>query len=182
MANNGYLRTVRMGGFDKQDVLAYVDDLNSKIYNLENKVKDLEETNAGLKKQVEEGGTVVVNDGNFEGREELEKKVEEAKNKVAELMASTDSMNMRIADYEQQISEKDATIAQQNEEIEDLKEQLEKAKTEAANAGSGTAQAFDMSEIFVQAQNSANMIVSKAKEQAKTTTDEAEAQAEQIIE
>ena len=27
MANNGYLRTVRMGGFDKQDVLAYVDDL-----------------------------------------------------------------------------------------------------------------------------------------------------------
>lgn len=48
MANNGYLRTVRMGGFDKQDVLAYVDDLNSKIYNLENKVKDLEETNERL--------------------------------------------------------------------------------------------------------------------------------------
>ena len=27
MASNGYLRTVRVGGFDKQDVLAYVDDL-----------------------------------------------------------------------------------------------------------------------------------------------------------
>ena len=26
MASNGYLRTVRVGGFDKQDVLAYVDD------------------------------------------------------------------------------------------------------------------------------------------------------------
>ena len=25
MASNGYLRTVRVGGFDKQDVLAYVD-------------------------------------------------------------------------------------------------------------------------------------------------------------
>ena len=44
MASNGYLRTVRVGGFDKQDVLAYVDDLTSKIYNLENKVKDQEET------------------------------------------------------------------------------------------------------------------------------------------
>lgn len=29
MASNGYLRTVRVGGFDKQDVLAYVDDLTS---------------------------------------------------------------------------------------------------------------------------------------------------------
>ena len=35
MASNGYLRTVRVGGFDKQDVLAYVDDLTSKIYTLE---------------------------------------------------------------------------------------------------------------------------------------------------
>ena len=38
MASNGYLRTVRVGGFDKQDVLAYVDDLTSKIYTLEAQV------------------------------------------------------------------------------------------------------------------------------------------------
>ena len=30
MASNGYLRTVRVGGFDKQDVLAYVDDLTDR--------------------------------------------------------------------------------------------------------------------------------------------------------
>ena len=29
MASIGYLRSVRVGGFDKQDVLAYVDDLTS---------------------------------------------------------------------------------------------------------------------------------------------------------
>ena len=50
MANNMFLRTVRMGGFDKSDVLAYVDYLNSKIYNLEQKVKDKEETIANLEK------------------------------------------------------------------------------------------------------------------------------------
>ena len=27
MASNGFLRTVRVGGFDKQDVLAYVDEM-----------------------------------------------------------------------------------------------------------------------------------------------------------
>ena len=31
MAGSGYLRTVRVGGFDKQDVLQYVDELTSKI-------------------------------------------------------------------------------------------------------------------------------------------------------
>ena len=40
MAGSGYLRTVRVGGFDKQDVLQYVDELTSKIYQLETKVKD----------------------------------------------------------------------------------------------------------------------------------------------
>ena len=51
MASNGYLRTVRMGGFDKSDVLAYVDDLNSKIYNLESQVADQQETIERLEKK-----------------------------------------------------------------------------------------------------------------------------------
>ena len=49
MASNGYLRTVRVGGFDKQDVLAYVDDLTSKIYTLEAQVNDQNETIERLK-------------------------------------------------------------------------------------------------------------------------------------
>ena len=35
MDGTGFLKTVRVGGFDKKDVLAYVDELNSKIYALE---------------------------------------------------------------------------------------------------------------------------------------------------
>ena len=31
----GFLKTVSFGGFDKKDVLAYVDELNTKIYTLE---------------------------------------------------------------------------------------------------------------------------------------------------
>ena len=104
MASNGYLRTVRVGGFDKQDVLAYVDDLTSKIYTLEAQVNDQNETIERLEKQ---GGA---QKQDFEGKKELEKKVEEAKNKIAELMANTDTMKVRIADYEQQVTEKDAEL------------------------------------------------------------------------
>ena len=35
MEGTGFLRTVSFGGFDKKDVLAYVDELNTKIYTLE---------------------------------------------------------------------------------------------------------------------------------------------------
>ena len=51
MAGSGYLRTVRVGGFDKQDVLQYVDELTSKIYQLETKVKDQEEQIDRLEQQ-----------------------------------------------------------------------------------------------------------------------------------
>ena len=68
-------------------------------------------------------------------RRNLRKKVEEAKNKIAELMANTDTMKVRIADYEQQVTEKDAELEKQKQEIEDLKEKLETAE---ANAGTAT--------------------------------------------
>ena len=155
MASNGYLRTVRVGGFDKQDVLAYVDDLTSKIYTLEAQVNDQNETIERLEKQ---GGA---QKQDFEGKKELEKKVEEAKNKIAELMANTDTMKVRIADYEQQVTEKDAELEKQKQEIEDLKEKLETAE---ANAGTATP-AFDLGSVFMEAQNTANKSFRKLRRQ-----------------
>ena len=70
MSSNGYLKTVRVGGFDKQDVLAYVDELNSKIYKLEGQVKDLTETNERLENEA--GGAA---HAEFEEKAEYERKI-----------------------------------------------------------------------------------------------------------
>ena len=75
-------------------------------------------------------------------------------------MASTDTMKVQIADYEQQITEKDAELEKQKNEIEDLKEKLENAE---ANAGTGAAPAFDLGSVFIEAQNTANKVVTEAK-------------------
>lgn len=40
MDGTGFLKTVNFGGFDKKDVLAYVDQLNTKIYTLENELEE----------------------------------------------------------------------------------------------------------------------------------------------
>ena len=124
-----------------------------------------------------------------EAKKELEAKVEEAKQKIAELMASTDTMKVRIADYEQQIADKDAEIEEKNAEIEELKDKVTDAETKAQQAeakaqqaeNSGSQQAFDMGQIFVQAQQTANLAIEKARADAKQITDEAEAQANQAI-
>ncbi len=47
----GFLKTVNFGGFDKKDVLAYVDELNTKIYTLQAELDEkkalLEEAGCG---------------------------------------------------------------------------------------------------------------------------------------
>lgn len=40
MGSTGFLKTVKMGGFDKKDVLNYVDELNAKINRLENELNE----------------------------------------------------------------------------------------------------------------------------------------------
>ena len=40
MDGTGFLKTVNFGGFDKKDVIAYVDQLNTKIYTLENELEE----------------------------------------------------------------------------------------------------------------------------------------------
>ena len=174
MASNGFLRTVRVGGFDKQDVLAYVDDLTSKIYTLEAQVNDQNETIERLEKSA---GSAQKQD--FEGKKELEKKVEDAKNKVAELMASTDTMKVRIADYEQQIGEKDAEIERQKNEIEELKEKLEQAEKNASSGGNNAA--LELGNVFIEAQNTANKLVAEAKANAKAMEEEAQNLQNQIL-
>ena len=50
-AKSGYLRTVKSGGFDKQDTLRIIDMYNCYIYSLE---KNLKDKKAGLPYTIEE--------------------------------------------------------------------------------------------------------------------------------
>ena len=181
MAGNGYLRTVNFGGFDKKDVLAYVDELNTKIYNLETQLGEKTDALAAY----EANGGAAVSE-NFEGKEALEKKLEESQKKVeeshakvSELMASTDSLKLQLTTAESDAAEKDAQIEQLKNEIEELKQKVSDAEASAA-AGGGAA--FDMSGLFMEAQKSANAVVTQAKEAAKKMEQDAKDLQDQILE
>jgi|GEM_PF-84140 len=176
MAGNGYLRTVNFGGFDKKDVLAYVDELNTKIYNLETQLGEKNDTIAAL-----EAGGAAAASGDFEGKEVLEKKIEESHAKVSELMASTDSLKLQLTNLENEAGEKDSQIEAMKNEIEELKQKLEDAEANAA-AGGGDSAAFDMGALFMEAKKSADSVVAEARKAAKKMEQEAKDLQDQILE
>lgn len=171
MADNVYLKTVNFGGFDKKEVLAYIDKLYSDIYKLEAEVKEKNELIDSL-----ESGEVK----DFAGKEELEAKIDEGKSKISELQASNDTLKLQLANYESDVTEKDQKISDMQNEIEDLKEKLQNAE---ANAGSGGgASDFDLGSVFIEAKKTADKVVVEAKKAAKKMEDDAKELQNQILE
>ncbi len=165
MDGSGFLRTVSFGGFDKKDVLSYVDELNTKIYTLE---AELEEKNA----VIESGGGAGDSSAEIKRYEEL---LAKERAKSGELSASLSSIKLEM---ESQVGE----LSNKNAEIEDLKVKLEEAENKAATGGDGGVSAFDIGSVFVEAKNSADRIVTDARAAAKKMDEDAKELAQQVVE
>lgn len=157
MENTGFLKTVNFGGFDKKDVLAYVDSLNTKIYTLEG---ELEEARAN-------GGGGAVN-------ADLDEMLSKERAKAGELNSKVNTLTLTIQDHE-------ATIKAKDEEIEKLKAQVDELEDKLRNAGSMEASTTDIANVFVEAQKSASAIVAQAKESAKKMDADAKSLADSVI-
>ena len=168
MAENGFLKTVNFGGFDKKDVLAYVDQLNTKIYTLEN---ELEEKKALL----ENSG------GNMEDKEKYEKLLESDKAKITELQTSNESLKNQLSNAEAEAAEKDKEIADLKKKIGDLENELIEAKNAAAAASPAESSAMDLTNVFMEAQRTATTIVTTAKENARKMDEDAKKLANQVV-
>lgn len=168
MAGSGFLKTVNFGGFDKKDVLAYVDELNTKIYNLET---ELAEKNSLL------DGTAV-STSSFEGAEQYEKLISEDKSKINELMAGMDTLKLHLSTQESEISEKESELSLLKEKINDLEEKLETANSGAAAVADTS---FDIGNVFIEAKHSADRIVLEAKNAAKRMEEDSRGLAQQVV-
>ncbi|MDD7279290.1 MAG: hypothetical protein SOT68_04100 [Oscillospiraceae bacterium] len=168
MAENGFLKTVNFGGFDKKDVLAYVDQLNTKIYTLEN---ELEEKKALL----ENSG------GNMEDKEKYEKLLESDKAKITELQTSNESLKNQLSNAEAEAAEKDKEIAELKKKVGDMENELIEAKNAAAAASPAESSAMDLTNVFMEAQRTATTIVTTAKENARKMDEDAKKLANQVV-
>ncbi len=164
----GFLKTVNFGGFDKKDVLAYVDELNTKIYTLQ---AELDEKKALLE---EAGG------GNGVSDEKYEELLAADKAKITELQASNESLNNQLGTIAGELAEKDKEIEDLKAQNAALEEELQEAKSKVAT-GSPDSSAMDLGNVFLEAQKSANMIVTQAKENARKMDEDAKRLANQVV-
>ena len=163
----GFLKTVSFGGFDKKDVLAYVDELNTKIYTLE---AELDEKKALLESA---GGSGV-------DSEKYEELLAADKAKITELQTNNDSLKLQMKTMEDDLANKDKEIEALKAQNAELEEQLQEAKNKAASGG-GDSSAMDLSNVFIEAQKTANTIVTQAKENAHKMDEDAKKLANQVI-
>lgn len=168
MDGTGFLKTVNFGGFDKKDVLAYVDQLNTKIYTLEN---ELEEKKALL----ENSG------GNMEDKEKYEQLLAADKAKITELQTGNDSLKNQLKNCEDESAQKDKEIEELKKKLSDMENELVEAKNKAAAAASAENSAMDLTNVFVEAQRTASTIVTQAKENARKMDEDAKKLANQVV-
>lgn len=169
MEGTGFLKTVSFGGFDKKDVLAYIDELNTKIYALE---AELDEKKALLESSGGEGGGV--------DSEKYEELLAADKAKITELQAGNDSLKLQLKTMEDELAGKDKEIEALKVQTAELEEQLQEAKNKAASGG-GDNSAMDLSNVFIEAQKTANTIVTQAKENARKMDEDAKKLANQVV-
>ena len=167
MDGTGFLKTVSFGGFDKKDVLAYVDELNTKIYTLE---AELDEKKALL----ESAG------GAGDNSEKYEELLAADKAKITELQTNNDSLKLQMKSMEDDLAGKDKEIEALKAQNAELEEQLQEAKNKAASS-SGESSALDLSNVFIEAQKTANTIVTQAKENARKMDEDAKKLANQVV-
>ncbi|MCL2055157.1 MAG: hypothetical protein FWG90_12100 [Oscillospiraceae bacterium] len=171
MEGTGFLRTVRVGGFDKKDVLTYVDELNTKIYTLE---AELEEKKALLESASSSGGTV--DTGKYE---EL---LAADKVKITELQTDNSSLKNQMSICQEDIAEANKELESLRKQNAALENELQDAKNKIAAGGSTASDnAMDLSNVFMEAQKTANSIVTQAKENAKKMDEDAKKLANQVV-
>lgn len=168
MEGTGFLKTVNFGGFDKKDVLAYVDELNTKIYTLE---AELDEKKALLESA----------DGSGVNNEKYDELLAADKAKITELQTSNDSLKNQMKSLEDELEAKDKEIEELKAQTAELEDQLQEAKNKIASGGSAESSALDLGNVFIEAQKSANLIVTQAKENARKMDEDAKKLANQVV-
>jgi cell division septum initiation protein DivIVA len=162
-----YLKTVNFGGFEKNGVLQYVDELNTKIFSLE--------------AELDEKRTLLASAGDSTaGSEKYEELLKADKAKIAELQTANNSLMIQYQTATDDIKMKDAEIEELRNKTSALEDELADAKRKAA-AGTADNSAMDLSTVFIEAQKSASLIVTQAKENARKMDEDAKKLANQVV-
>ena len=167
MAEIKFIRTVSFGGYDKIDVLQRFELLNSTICDLKSELRTTKLLLEGYKKDADQDKTV----NNILAGE---------RTKMTQLEVQNETLNTKLKDLEGTNNDFEEKIKKLKAENEELADKLEKAESKITVLESKS-DALAFSNVFLEAQKSADLLIQNAKTQAEEINAEAEKTANSII-
>ena len=158
MADSVFIKSTLFGGYDKQDTDKVLEQLYTKVYELENKLKDSDLFASGSKEE-----DIIAKEGA----------------ELAKVQASNETLKRNVEDLKAQLQAKDDQIAALNDDIKKVKDDLKEANNKLDKVADG--EAAMLSKVFIEAQKSADMVLSDAKKQADDLKADSEKLAENMV-
>ena len=167
MAEARFIKTVTFGGYDKSEVIRRLEYLNSQVYDLRNELRETKLLLDAYKKGTDE-----------EKANETILAGERAK--LTQVQVQNDTLNTKLKATEEENRNFQQKISSLNDTISSLKEQLKKSDDKVAALEAGN-DAAALSNVFIEAQKSANMLVNTAKENADKLDADSKKLAENMV-
>lgn len=167
MAETRFIKTVTFGGYDKNDVDKKLEYLYGQVYDLKN---ELRETKLMLNKLREGTSEEAAHDSVLANE----------RAKLTEMQVKNEAMSERLKSAEEDNKNKEKELSELRASNKELSDALADANTKlTAASGGGDAAMFGV--VFAEAQKSANMIVTTAKQQAEDLENDSKKLAENTV-
>ena len=151
MAGSLFIKSTLFGGYDKPETDKVIEDLFAQVYELKNKVRDSDLFAAAKKKGADDQANAA-------------DVVAASAKELAKVQAENETLSRHVEELKDESKGKDDQIAELNAEIEKLKGELKEANNKLEKVENG--EAAILSKVFIEAQKSADMVLSDAKKQA----------------
>jgi hypothetical protein len=167
MAEARFIKTVAFGGYEKSEVIRRLEYLNSQVFDLKNELRETKLLLDAYRK-----GT--------DAEKANEQVLSGERAKLTQVQVQNETLSTKLKAAEEDNRNAEQNIKSMSADIEDLNAQLKAAKERIAALEAGN-DATAISQVFIEAQKSADMIKNTAKLDADKMTADAKKAAEIAI-
>ncbi|MBP0966085.1 MAG: hypothetical protein J5722_00480 [Oscillospiraceae bacterium] len=167
MSETRFMQTVLFGGYERSAVEERFESLNAQLFTLKNELRETKLLLAELKKGSDEAAA-------------LEEILAGERVKMAQVQAQNETVTKKIRAAEDDIAARDQEIEQLKAQIESLQAELSQ-KNEKLTYLEANSDGEALSAVFIEAQKSADLLVSMAKKDAAALDTNSKRLAENLV-
>jgi hypothetical protein len=167
MAEARFIKTVAFGGYEKSEVIRRLEHLNSQVFDLKNELRETKLLLDAFRK-----GT--------DAEKANETVLSGERAKLTQVQVQNETLTTKLKATEEENRNYEQKVKELSDSVAELSDKLKAANDKIAGLQSG-GEAAALSQVFIEAQKSADMLVNNAKAEAEKLASSAKTAAETTI-